>query len=68
MTARDTPYGARLTPKQRVLRRHRTAYCKKHHDCDMWCVFLRRDDDVARVCAFTVYQAWTRAYDLRNHQ
>ena len=60
---KNVPHSHRraLTPKQRFLRRHRTAYCKKHHDCDLWCVFKRRDDAVALVCAFTVSQAWTEA-------
>lgn len=52
-----------LTNKQRFIGRHRTAYCKKHFDCALWCVFRHRDDDVALVCAFTVYRAWEKAVE-----
>ena len=61
MSATHSQGRYRLTPKQRFIRRHRTAYCKKHHDCALWCVFKRRDDEVALVCAFTVTEAWEAA-------
>lgn len=57
--------STKRTPKQRFVSRHRTAYCKRHHDLrGMWCVFKRRDDKVALVCAFTVPKAWGSAVEL----
>ena len=52
----------KLTPKQRVQKRYRHAYCMRHFDLwDMWCVFLRKNDRFAHCCAFTVRQAWRNA-------
>lgn len=63
MTRRSSTPARRLTHKQRVQRRYRKAYCKRHFDCDgLWCVFLRRDDDMALVCASTVAKAWRGAF------
>lgn len=51
-----------LTFKQRVKRRCKTAYCARHADIpDMWCVFLRRTDTFAKVCAFKINDAWREA-------
>ena len=53
----------RLTHKQRVQNRYRTAYCMRHADLpDMWCVFLRRNDTFALVCASSVFKAWRGAH------
>lgn len=62
MNGSSTEIRTKRTPKQRVLSRHRTAYCKRHFDVPLWCVFLRRDDAMALVCERTVHKAWTEAW------